>query len=71
MAKVGEYKRLSIGAVHYIGVLGGLVRMFNTDLNWVKEKSIYNIDLDICGKLSRKLISKELDCMQMIDWIRV
>lgn len=71
MEKVADYQRLSRAAVPYIGSLGGLVSMILSDIKCLKEKSIYDRDLDICGKLARNLISKELNCMRIVDWIRV
>lgn len=59
--KVNAYKRMSACAIPYMAIFGGFAQMFNFDLNTkVKEKSVYDMDLRVCGKLSRKLISKEL-----------
>ena len=56
--RISQYKRLSAGAIPYIAFLGGFTQIFNFDMSKVKEKSVYNMDLRMCGKLSQKLISK-------------
>lgn len=71
MLKVGEYQRLSKAAVPYLGCLGALVSIITFDLKFTKEKYIYDFDLEICGKLGQKLLSKEFGSMNMIDYIRV
>ncbi len=69
--RINRYKRLSASAIPYIAILGGFTQMFNFDLTKVKEKSAYDMDLKMCGRLSHSLISKELEWLKVIDLIRV
>lgn len=56
LERINSYKRLSACAIPYIGMIGGIAQMFNFDMNKTKSKSVYDMDLKVCGKLSRKLI---------------
>lgn len=69
--RVNRYKTLSAAAIPYMAFLGGLSQIFNFDPCKVKAKSVYDLDLKICGKLSHKLVSKELEWLKVIDLIRV
>jgi len=42
-----------------MGIIGGITQMFNFDMNKTKPKSVYDMDLKMCSKLSRKLIVQE------------
>lgn len=59
LERVNNYKRLSASAIPYMGMIGGIAQMFNFDLKKTKGKSVYDMDLKMCVKLSRKLILKD------------
>ncbi len=69
--KLTTYKRLSTTAIPYIGIIGGLTHMINFNMSLMKEKSIYDMDMRMCGKLSRKLIDKEGEWMKIDGLIQV
>jgi len=56
--KLKRYKRISAGAIPYMAIFAGLTSLFNFDFIRVKQRSIYDLDLKICGKLSNRLILK-------------
>ena len=63
------YKRISAAALPYIGVIGGLLSLFNFDFKKTQLNSIYDMDLKICAKLNFKLYSEKYNLH--LDLLRV